>query len=66
MAPFHTVHVDMVGLWSAKFSMLGKSVTREVQALTMVDKATNWPEIAAVDTKASRVMSEVFDTEWLC
>ena len=49
-----------------KFNMLGKKVSKSIQALTMVDKVTNWPEVAAVKTKSSLEVSQVFDQEWLC
>ena len=38
---FHTVHVDMIGPWTVKFTMLGNTMSKEIYALTMVDKATN-------------------------
>ena len=56
----------MVGQWIVKFNMLNKKVSKSIQALTMVDKATNWPEVAAVKTKSSFEVSQVFDQEWLC
>ena len=61
--PFHTVQVDMIGPWSVKFNMLGKTVAKQIKALTMVDKATTWPEITSVKTKESLEVSEHFDNQ---
>ena len=66
MLPFHTVQVDMIGPWSVKFNMLGKSIKRNVQALTIIDRATSWPEIVAADNKESQFISKLFDNKWLC
>ena len=46
--------------------MMGKIVMREIEALTMVDKATTWPEIALINTNSSKHVREIFDNEWLC
>ena len=64
--PFHTVQVDMVGPWSVKFNMLGKKIKRNVQALTIIDRATSWPELVAAASKDSQLIAELFDNEWLC
>ena len=64
--PFHTVHVDMIGPWKVYFKVVGKKVSKEVQALTIVDKASNWPEIAPTLSKESKVIAELFDKVWLC
>ena len=64
--PFHTVHVDMIGPWKVYFQVVGKKVSKEVQALTIVDKASNWPEIAPTLSKESKVIAELFDKVWLC
>ena len=56
----------MVGPWSIKFNMLGKKIKKEVQALTIIDRATSWPEIIPAQSKDSQVISELFDSEWLC
>ena len=43
-----------------------KRITHTVQALTMVDGATNWLEIAEAPTKDSEAIAKLFDNEWLC
>lgn len=64
--PFHTVHVDMIGPWRVYFKIVGKKVYKEVQALTIVDRATTWPEIIPTLNKESLVIAELFDKVWLC
>ena len=64
--PFHTVHLDMIGPWKIKFLRGGKKIALDILALTMVDKATNWPEIASATNKESAHVSTLFDKNWLC
>ena len=59
--PFRTVHVDMIRSWSVKISMLGKIVSKEIDALTIVDRATTWPEIVAVPSKKSLIINKLFE-----
>ena len=66
VAPWHTVHVDLIGPWAVRFNMMGKIITKDIEALTMVDKATTWPEIIMIKNKTSKHVSELFDNEWLC
>ena len=68
-APFEVVHLDMVGPWTIKIKLTGKRkkrITHTVQALTMVDGAINWLEIAEAPTKESEAIAKMFDNEWLC
>ena len=64
--PFHTIQVDMIGPWSVKFATSGKAIKRDLQALTIVDRATGWPELIPTKTKESLEVSELFDNQWLC
>ena len=66
LIPFHTVQVDMIGPWSVRFSMAGKIIKRDLQALTIIDRATSWPELVPTKTKESIEISEVFDSQWFC
>ena len=38
----------------------------KINALTMVDKASTWPEIAMAKNKGSVHISKLFDMQWLC
>jgi len=65
--PWETVQVDMIGYWTVKFKLTnkGKTITRQSKALTMVDRATSWPEFGAVRKITSAHVSQLFDKEWL-
>ena len=39
-APFDVVHLDMIGPWQVKFSRGTKTITKDIKALTMVDRAS--------------------------
>ena len=68
IAPWATVHTDMVGPWKVQFrlSKTEQILTKEVKALTIVDRATAWPEFAAAKRFTSAYVTELFDSEWLC
>jgi hypothetical protein len=38
----------------------------KIRALTMIDKATGWPEFAAIVNKTSYHIAILFDSIWLC
>ena len=59
--PWNRVNVDLIGPLSAK-APNGKF---ELLALTMIDPATGWFEIAEVKNKTPEVVSEAFDHQWL-
>ena len=65
-APFDVVHLDMIGPWSIKCKIADKRVSVAIQALTMVDKATNWPEIIQANEKNAELIARLFDRQWLC
>ena len=62
VSPFEIVHVDMVGPWKVKFVVARKTLHKHIQTLTMLDRATNCPEIASSVTKDPRTVSQLFDT----
>jgi transposase InsO family protein len=69
VAPWEVVHVDLIGPWTVSFNSTaipGKSTTEHIQALTIMDKATGWPEFIAIRNKTSYHISILFDGEWLC
>ena len=68
IAPWATVHTDMVGPWKVQFrlSKTEQILTKEVKALTIVDRATAWPEFVAAKRFNSAYVTELFDFEWLC
>ena len=66
--PWECVHVDMVGPWSIKFQLTKQSkiITVSLLALTMIDRATNWPEFAIAFDASAKHNAILFDKEWLC
>jgi hypothetical protein len=69
LAPWEQVHVDLIGPWDVKYnstSVPGKSTIEKIQALTIMDKATGWPEFVAIRNKTSLHIASSFDSEWLC
>jgi transposase InsO family protein len=44
----------------------GKNTTETIQALTIIDKATGWPEFVASRNKTFYHISILFDSKWLC
>jgi hypothetical protein len=69
LAPWEQVHVDLIGPWDVRYnstSVPGKSTIEKIQALTIMDKATGWPEFVAIRNKTSQTIALSFDSEWLC
>jgi transposase InsO family protein len=69
LAPWEQVHVDLIGPWDVRYnstSVPGKSTIEKIQALTIMDKATGWPEFIAIQNKTSQTIALSFDSEWLC
>ena len=66
--PWSKVQTDLIGPWTVKFRLTKESKVLEtnVSALTIMDKATRWPEFHYIDNKTSKEISRVFDQEWLC
>jgi hypothetical protein len=68
-APWEEVHVDLIGPWDVRYnstSVPGKTTIEKIQALTIIDKATGWPEFVAIRNKTSYHIAILFDSEWLC
>jgi len=67
--PWEEVHVDLIGPWDVRYnstSVPGKTTIEKIQALTIIDKATGWPEFVAICNKTSYHIAISFDSEWLC
>jgi hypothetical protein len=43
----------------------GKGTIQKIQALTIIDKATGWPEFIAIQNKTSCHIAILFGSEWL-
>ena len=66
--PFEKVYVDCAGPWTVRVK---NDVTHDlsdykIHILTMVDAATNWPELALIPSANSRSCAKMFDLCWLC
>ena len=69
--PFHTVAVDLVGLWNFLVEQaLGDGQTREqtiaFQALTIINKGTALLKIEPYHSATSLEIATLFDLKWLC
>lgn len=60
--PWNRVNIDMIGPWSVHTAD-GK--THKLTALTMIDPATGWFEIAEVPKIDSKSCADAFDDVWL-
>jgi hypothetical protein len=61
--------MDMIGPWPVQYESTitpGKNSIEKIQALTVLDKATGWPEFIATKNKSSYHISILFDSDWLC
>jgi hypothetical protein len=67
--PWEEVHIDLVSPWDVRYnstSVPGKGTIEKIQALTIIDKATGWPEFITIRNKSSYHITLLFDSEWLC
>jgi transposase InsO family protein len=67
--PWEEVHVDMIGPWTVHFELSnqpGTTIVQHLQALTIIDKGTGWPEFIATQSKSSQQIAILFDGAWLC
>jgi hypothetical protein len=63
------VHVDLIGPWAVRYNSTkvpGTSKIEKIQALTIINKATGWPEFIATKNITSHHIPLLFDSEWLC
>jgi transposase InsO family protein len=44
----------------------GTTIVQQLQALTIIDKGTGWPEFVATQSKTSQQVAILFDGAWLC
>ena len=63
-----TVHTGMVGPWKVQFrlSKTEQIFTKVVNVLTIVDRATTWPEFIVTKRFTSAYITKLFVSEWLC
>ena len=68
ITPWVIEHRDMVVPWKVQFRLpkTDQVLTKEVKALTIIDRATAWPEFKVAKRFTSAHVSELFDSEWLC
>jgi hypothetical protein len=69
IAMWEEVHVDLIGPWDTRYnstSIPEKSTNEKIQALTVIDKATGWPELIAICNKSSYHITLLFNSTWLC
>jgi hypothetical protein len=69
LAPWEEVHIDLIGPWDVHYnstSTLGRATIQKIQALTIIDKATGWPEFVTIQNKTSYHITLLFDSAWLC
>jgi hypothetical protein len=69
ISPWEEVHVDLIGPWDVHYnssSIPGKGTIQKIQALTIIDKTTGWPEFIATQNKTSYHIAILFDSKWLC
>jgi len=59
--PWKRVNVDLIGPYTIKT----KRKSYELRAMTMIDPATSWFEIARIHTKSSEEAQRIFDSTWL-
>jgi hypothetical protein len=67
--PWEEIYVDLIGPWDVRYnssSVPGKTTVEKIQALTIIDKATGWPEFVALRNKTSYHVAISFDSKWLC
>ena len=59
--PWNRVNVDLIGPYNIKT----KKKTFQLRAMTMIDPATSWFEIARIYSKSSEEAQRIFDSTWL-
>jgi hypothetical protein len=69
LAAWEEVHVDLIGPWDVCYNsstVTGRSTIEKIQALTIINKATGWPEFVTIRNKSSYRIALLFDSTWLC
>jgi hypothetical protein len=69
LTPWEERHVDLIRPWDVRYNLKdvpGKSTIEKIHALTIIDKATGWPEFIAIRKKSSHHIALLFDSNWLC
>ena len=65
--PQELLPVDLCGPWKIKCELEEeqKTITVSIQALTVIDEGSVWPEITAIDNKYSEEIAKLVDDCWL-
>ena len=68
VTPWERVHVDGIGKWDFDVHIVlpKKTIKRSIQAITMICKASLWPEVVRVVNNKAWHIAKVFDNTWLC
>ena len=63
--PWDYVYIGMTGLWNVKIKLTnkGKMITVKFQVLTMIDRATTWPEFTIYQDASALTSARLFDKE---
>ena len=61
VTPWKRVNVDLIG----PYTIQSKKKTYTLRAMTMIDPATSWFEVARIKTKTSKEAQRIFDSYWL-
>ena len=61
VTPWKRVNVDLIGPYTIK----ARRKTYQLKAMTMIDPATSWFEIACMESKSSDEAQRIFDSTWL-
>ena len=66
--PFEVMRIDCCGHLKIQVECKNppKTITKEVHAVTMVDDATTWPEVAQLEGNSAYQLARHFDAQWLC
>ena len=61
--PFEMMRVDCCGPWTVEVQCQKphKTFTRKMHAITMINDATGWPEIAQLEEKRAYHLAKKFD-----
>ena len=64
--PWNNVHVGLIGPWAVDVQLEDGTIKPfNINALTCIDSATQWPECFATRHKTSFHIAKLFDTHWL-
>ena len=61
--PWETIQVDLFGPWTWTDC---NGINRSIHAISIIDIATRWIELAPFDDKRSETISIIIDHQWFC